>query len=266
RCYIRAKPYQPMLSKYPLSDPTNHLQHFQASWFQQFPGWLEYSPTVDATFFLPCYVFSCKQNNRFGADAFTVKGFQNWKKVNGSHLNSLRSLVSLFDATCSVLESIIFDKTARSQCGDADAALNMLTSFEFIFNLHLMRDILGITDDLCQALQRKSQDIVNAINLVSSTKALIKRLREFGWDDHFQNVKSFCEHHDINILDMSACYIAGRGRYRPQDHHVDVEHHYRIDVFTTAIDSQLQELNNIFNETTVTTQVQFWHLDLCFGP
>ncbi|GAV84278.1 DUF4371 domain-containing protein, partial [Cephalotus follicularis] len=58
------------------------LWHFQASWFQQFPDWLEYSPTVDATFCLPCYVFSCKPNNRFGADAFTMKGFRNWKKVN----------------------------------------------------------------------------------------------------------------------------------------------------------------------------------------
>ncbi|GAV69961.1 Dimer_Tnp_hAT domain-containing protein [Cephalotus follicularis] len=59
-----------MLSKYPLSGPTNHLRHFQASWFQQFPCWLEYSPTVDVAFCLPCYVFSCKPNNRFGADAF----------------------------------------------------------------------------------------------------------------------------------------------------------------------------------------------------
>ncbi|GAV73019.1 hypothetical protein CFOL_v3_16506 [Cephalotus follicularis] len=162
-----------------------------------------------------------------------------------------RKSQDIVNATCSVLESIISDKKAYSQRGDADAALNMMTSFEFILNLHHMKDILGITDHLCQVLQRKSQDIVNVINLVSSTKALIQRLSESGWDDHFQNAKSFYEHHDINIHDMSARYIAGRGRYRPQDHHVDVEHHYRIDVFTVAIDSQLQELNNKFNDTTM---------------
>ncbi|GKG43333.1 zinc finger MYM-type protein 1-like protein, partial [Tanacetum coccineum] len=30
---------------------------------------------------------------------------------------------------------------------------------------------------------------------------------------------------------------------------VTVEHHYRVDVFIVAIDSQLQELNNRFSET-----------------
>ena len=46
----------------------------------------------------------------------------------------------------------------------------MITSFQFIFILHLMKEIMGITDVLCQVLQQKSQDILNAMNMVHTTK------------------------------------------------------------------------------------------------
>ena len=44
-----------------------------------------------------------------------------------------------------------------------------LMSFEFVFILHLMGELLGLTDNLCQALQRRGQDIVYAMGLVSSS-------------------------------------------------------------------------------------------------
>jgi len=57
--------------------------------------------------------------------------------------------------------------------------------------LYLMREIMRITNVLCQALQQKSQDIVNAIRLVCSTKGLIQNLRENGWDKLLKNVTFF---------------------------------------------------------------------------
>ncbi|XP_071714266.1 uncharacterized protein [Rutidosis leptorrhynchoides] len=42
----------------------------------------EYSPTTDSAYCFICYLFSDKPNVRKGTDAFTVKGFNNWKKVN----------------------------------------------------------------------------------------------------------------------------------------------------------------------------------------
>ena len=40
---------------------------------------------------------------------------------------------------------------------------------------------------------------------------------------------------------MNARYTKGRGRYRRQDD-LTMEHHFRIGIFTVAIDFQLQEL------------------------
>jgi len=53
-----------------------------------------------------------------------------------------------------------------------------------------MKEIMGTTDLLCQSLQKQSHDVVNAMLLVRSTKALIQDLRENGWDKLFANVVS----------------------------------------------------------------------------
>ncbi|XP_029128873.1 uncharacterized protein LOC114916403 [Cajanus cajan] len=153
----------------------------------------------------------------------------------------------MYDATCSVLEKIIVDGSTYSQHGDADNAYKSLTSFEFILILHLMREIMGITDVLCQALQQQSQDVVNAMHLVRSTKTLIQNLRE-GWDKLLKNVTSFCEKHDIEVPQLSASYVARQGRSRHQKDHITVKHYLRVKIFFVLIDKQLHELNCRFND------------------
>ncbi|KAK9756182.1 hypothetical protein RND81_01G079300 [Saponaria officinalis] len=85
----------------------------------------------------------------------------------------------MYNASCSVLETVIKEKKG-AQRGEADKAYDDMTSFEFVLVLHIMIQILGITNDLCQALQRKSQDILNAMHLVFNTKILIQKLRDEG--------------------------------------------------------------------------------------
>jgi hypothetical protein len=58
----------------------------------------------------------------------------------------------MFDATCIVLEDVGREGGTYSQRRNAKAAYKMLTSFEFIFILHLMKEIMGIIDVLCQVL------------------------------------------------------------------------------------------------------------------
>ncbi|GLT92241.1 hypothetical protein SLE2022_100880 [Rubroshorea leprosula] len=104
----------------------------------------------------------------------------------------------MFDATNSVLQDIIDDNVSTySQHEDADAAYKLMTSFEFVFILHLMKEIMGIVDILCKAIQQKDQNIVNAIQFVSTTEALIQDKRDNGWNDLLDEVKQFCEHHFI---------------------------------------------------------------------
>ena len=50
------------------------------------------------------------------------------------------------------------------------AILQMYATFEFAFSIRLMRNVLGITSELPLALQRKDQDIVNAMDLLKIAK------------------------------------------------------------------------------------------------
>ncbi|KAK9675901.1 hypothetical protein RND81_11G039900 [Saponaria officinalis] len=129
----------------------------------------------------------------------------------GSHFGSLNSLLNMYNASCSVLQTVI--KEGKSaQRGEADKAYDDMTSFEFVLVLHIMIQILRITNDLCQALQRKSQDILNAMHLVSNTKILIQKLRDDGWENLLQQVLLFFNNHDIEVPNMEDHYIYGRGR------------------------------------------------------
>lgn len=55
-----------------------------------------------------------------------------------------------------------------------------LTYFELFFILHMMKQIIGITNVLYQSLQQQDQDFVNAISLVSTMKSFIQELRDDG--------------------------------------------------------------------------------------
>ncbi|XP_057739903.1 uncharacterized protein LOC130957012 [Arachis stenosperma] len=135
--------------------------------------------------------------------------------------------------------------------GDASAAYDAITSFEFVFVLHLMRNILEVSHNLCQALQRKNQDILNTLTLVSTTKNLIQRMRESSWEAFIKEVILFCEKYQVEVPDMNALHIPRRGRTRKIVDQILVEHHYRVNLFLAVIDTQLQEFNGRFNDNMV---------------
>ncbi|XP_030958807.1 uncharacterized protein LOC115980727 [Quercus lobata] len=168
-----------------------------------------------------------------------------------SHFSSVSSLLRMFSSTIEVLLNIIDDVADGEHQVEAKSAHDGLTSFEFVFILHLEKETMEITNKLCQVLQNQSQDILNAMQLLSSTKALIQKFRDDGWDGLLTTVISFCENHCIVILDMNACYVGRQGRACNQQDNITIEHHYRVNIFYTAIDSQLQELNHRFNEDTM---------------
>ncbi|OMO49944.1 hypothetical protein COLO4_38284 [Corchorus olitorius] len=96
----------------------------------------------------------------------------------GSHFHSICSLLRWYGPTRAVVENILKKGTSGAQRGEAHGILTILNSFNFVFILHAMEKMMGIIDILCQAFQKKSQDIVNVEHLVSTTKSLIQKLRE----------------------------------------------------------------------------------------
>ncbi|CAL1401863.1 unnamed protein product [Linum trigynum] len=161
-----------------------------------------------------------------------------------SHLSSVASLIHLYGPSCRVLENISNDCAHYKTRGDASTALRTMESFEFIFILHMMKDILSTTDLLCKALQRKSQDIVNAMRAVETTTKLLNQMRNEDWDSLLAKVTMFCQKHDINVPDLSAPHYESRRR---QDG-ITNEHFYHFDVFNAAIDVQIEEIRARFDD------------------
>ncbi|PIA38189.1 hypothetical protein AQUCO_02800092v1 [Aquilegia coerulea] len=134
-----------------------------------------------------------------------------------------------------------------SHYGEAHVLLDLMHSFEFCFILHLMRNILGITNDLLKALQRKDQDIVNVLALVKVCKGRLQQMREGGWDSLFVDVPSFCGKHGIDVPRIEATFIH-RGKSRRNAEETTYLHYYQVGFFYGCIDKQRVELDNRFDK------------------
>ncbi|XP_057790841.1 uncharacterized protein LOC131007949 [Salvia miltiorrhiza] len=99
-----------------------------------------------------------------------------------SHYGTLINLMHLFSSIIDVLEYVGNNGNDDAQRAEAIDLLEVMNHFEFVFVLHIMRQILGITHELSQVLQRKDQDIVNAMNLVKVEKTCLQAMRDDGWE------------------------------------------------------------------------------------
>ncbi|XP_074576695.1 uncharacterized protein LOC141833211 [Curcuma longa] len=166
-----------------------------------------------------------------------------------SHLASIRSILEMFDSVSSVLGNIVSDSSSSYRLRiDGDTAHGYLYSFEFVFILWLMKEVLTITDLLCEALQKKQQDLVNAVRLVKSTRQRLQRMRDEGWDKFFNEVITFCGNHGVDVPNMNDIHILRGGRQRHQADQFTNEHFYRVEIFLVTIDTQLQEIDLKFND------------------
>jgi len=79
-----------------------------------------------------------------------------------------------------------------------------------------MLTILTITNTLSMALQRKNQDIINAVNCVRSTKSHLDKVRRDGWEKLLGEVYAFCSKHDIFKLEMDEVILIQLGQGKKQ--------------------------------------------------
>ncbi|XP_076926157.1 uncharacterized protein LOC143589218 [Bidens hawaiensis] len=110
------------------------------------------------------------------------------------------------------------------------------------------KTILRVTNTLCQALQRKDQDMLNAVKLVKLTDEGLKRYLLEGFDSLLEDVTSFCEKYEIEVVDMEAEYVDPR--FKRKKTGITNRHHYVVNNFNTVLDMQIQELGSRFNEVT----------------
>ncbi|XP_062099773.1 uncharacterized protein LOC133805613 [Humulus lupulus] len=295
RAYMQKGPCQPHLKPFPSTKVGTQSRAFNCAWYEEFQNWLEYSVSKDGAFCLYCYLFKSNCGGQSGGDSFVGQGFRNFKNGKarlythvercdilrekqdaiisealkcgeissgrglnqetnlkrpsdtrwGSHYATLVSLINLFSPITNVLQIIVDDGRANSEQ-----------------SLHLMKAFLGITNELSKALQRKDQDIANAMKLVEICKKRLQAMRDNEWDSFLNQVSTFCAKYNVDVLDMDDTFVA-QGRSRRKTQEMTNLHHYRVEFFFVVIDIQLQELNERFNE--VNTELLLCLASLCPG-
>ena len=165
----------------------------------------------------------------------------------GSHYGTLLNMIIMFSSVVDVLDVIVDDGTNSEQRSEANNLLESMLSFDFVFSLHLMKTIVGVTNELSNALQRKDQDIINAMNLVKVCKQQLQMMRDNGWDSFFDQVSTFFGRYNIQVPNMEEVFV-NRGRSRRKAQDITNLHHFRVELFYSIIDMQLQELNDRFDE------------------
>nr|XP_018633593.1 uncharacterized protein LOC108948763 [Nicotiana tomentosiformis] len=147
-----------------------------------------------------------------------------------------------------LLEQLLESGEVQSDVNDrlqAEAFSSKIKAFEFIFLLHFMLKVLIMSNELSKALQKKEQDIVNAMVFLDITKEMLQEMRDEGWEPLMDEVFSFCAKHDILVPKMEEFYIPEKSKHRPSS--VTYSHHLRVELFYAVIDLQLLELNSRFD-------------------
>ena len=119
-----------------------------------------------------------------------------------SHHKTLLRLYQMWEATEEVLEIVSDDSRQPSNSGGAYGLIRKMETFEFVFILHLMLDLLGIKNELSHEFQRKDLDIIHAMSLIMDVKENLQSMRDNGWESLFARAISFSEANGIAVPNM----------------------------------------------------------------
>ncbi|KAI3509688.1 hypothetical protein L1887_25188 [Cichorium endivia] len=161
-----------------------------------------------------------------------------------SHFNTISSLMKLYSGVLDVLANVEKEGGTLQNRRQAGGILLNLKTYEFVFYLHLMYEVLHRTNILSKELQKQDLDILEAACMVRETMDSLQKLRDTGFDSILPKVSSFCEKHEIKIFDMADLYVGARNRKTSKTN----EYHFKVEIFNTVVDMQIVEFGERFNE------------------
>jgi hypothetical protein len=147
----------------------------------------------------------------------------------GSHYKTVMHVMHLYPSFKRIFFRVGKEGKGAEALG-AQTMLRVFNSFEFVFLLHLMNEIFGYINNLCNALQKREQDIVNAMDLLKFAKVELDVLGEdAGWEEFLKTV-FFRSIVDMDgkyiIIQRSAKFYRGATNY----------HRFHADMFLDVID------------------------------
>ncbi|XP_038699222.1 zinc finger MYM-type protein 1-like isoform X1 [Tripterygium wilfordii] len=219
RAYIKMGPYQPKLAEYRRTKSGSQNRKFQYSWFECFP-WLEYSPSKDAAFCFPCFVF---QNKVPLHPAFITEGFNSWKRVNDG-------------VRCAFLMHVGGPTSPHRTA------------------VKCVEDLMKVTGHIDKVLNAQTVEEVQKNRLrLTATIESIKwlSLQACAFRGHDESQTSSNRGNFIEMIRLMGRLNVNIGDVVLDKDSMTVCQHYHFDVFNSAIDFQHEELNSKFSDGAV---------------
>ncbi|KDO40627.1 hypothetical protein CISIN_1g038809mg [Citrus sinensis] len=160
--------------------------------------------------------------SRHGLSMFRLRGqgYDGASNMQGE-FNGLKALI-LEDNKCAYFIHC-FAHQFQLALISAVMLLKCIQSFDFVFNLLLMKKILGFAHELSQALRQKDQDIADAIKLIGVYKRNLQKMRENGLDSLLSGTSSYCVKHDIDVPNMDDLFqTQGRSQRKAQKTNIEL--------------------------------------------
>jgi len=108
----------------------------------------------------------------------------------GSHFTTLVRIERMWDSLVKVLSMIHGDERSPGQVA---GLVRKMETFSFVLNMKLMLKVFRITNEFSLLLQRNDQNIVQAMSLLVDMKTHLVTLRNEGWHELLEEVKSCCK-------------------------------------------------------------------------
>jgi len=165
----------------------------------------------------------------------------------GSYYRTLLRIETMWDSIIEVLQVVHDEERNPSRAG---GLVPTMESFSFVFIMKMMLQILRITNELSHLLQKKDQNIVEAMSLVIDVKTRLNNLRSEGYEPLLEEVKTFCQENDIPIPNMEDSVPRfGRSRKGGRNN-ITQDHYFRVDTFFATIDAITTEFDHRFSEVS----------------
>ncbi|XP_044948034.1 uncharacterized protein LOC123397566 [Hordeum vulgare subsp. vulgare] len=148
-----------------------------------------------------------------------------------------------------LLGIVVVDPREHTCQGGASNLLIKMECFELEFIMLFLINLLSTTNHLSQALERKNQNVVEAMRLIMDVKESLQDMRDNGWESLVNQTKNFCEAHDIDVPNMDDL-VGAMGQSVRSKNKVTQLHYYKVSIFNVAIDATVTEMDHRFNEVS----------------
>uniref|UniRef100_A0A453GKJ6 Uncharacterized protein n=1 Tax=Aegilops tauschii subsp. strangulata TaxID=200361 RepID=A0A453GKJ6_AEGTS len=132
----------------------------------------------------------------------------------------------------------------------AGGLVHQMETFSFVYILKMMLKILRMTNDLSLLLQKKDQNVVQAMSLVTDVRTRLINWRNDGWKPLLEDVKAFCTKNEIPISSMDDTFTKWGKSRKGGRNNVTADHFSRVDTFYVSIDSITTGFGHRFNEVS----------------